>query len=54
MERTVSLSKRWKNWTTIEDEKRCWECEKYHGKIYAITEKPKPRRQCIFGADAGL
>jgi hypothetical protein len=43
MEREFSLSKRWKNWMTIEDEKRCWECEKYHGKIYAITEKPKPR-----------
>jgi len=43
VKRNFSLSKQWKNWITVEDEKRCWECEKYHGKIYPITEKPNPR-----------
>ena len=43
MKREFFLSKHWKNWMTVEDEKRCWEYEKNHGKIYAITEKPNPR-----------
>ena len=43
MEREISLSKRWKNWLSLEDEKRCHKCEKLHGKIYAITEKPIPK-----------
>lgn len=36
-------SKNYKHWISCDDPKRCNDCEKMHGKIYMITETPKPR-----------
>ena len=35
-------SKNYKHWISVVDDKRCVDCEKMHGKIYAIDEKPVP------------
>lgn len=37
------LSKNFKHWISCDDPKRCDTCEKMHGKIYRITETPKPK-----------
>ena len=37
------LSKNYKHWISWGDPKRCVPCEKMHGKIYRITETPKPK-----------
>ena len=39
----IKTSSNFKNWISIEDEKRCIDCEENHGKIYPIEEKPKPK-----------
>ena len=39
----IKTSSNFKNWISIEDEKRCIDCEENHGKIYPIGEKPKPK-----------
>ena len=39
----IKTSGNFKNWISIEDEKRCIDCEENHGKIYPIEEKPKPK-----------
>ena len=36
-------SKNYKHWISCDDPKRCLTCEKMHGKIYRITETPKPK-----------
>ena len=36
-------SKNYKHWISCDDPKRCLPCEKMHGKIYRITETPKPK-----------
>lgn len=42
MEYTKNLSNRYKNWISCEDDRRCIDCERMHGKIYEISVKPKP------------
>lgn len=37
------LSKHYKYWKSVEDERRCVSCEDNHGKVYAIDEDPKPK-----------
>lgn len=36
-------SKNFKGWFSIEDPRRCTPCEDYHGKVYPMSEKPKPK-----------
>lgn len=36
-------SKNWKMWYSVEDGKRCGECEENTGKIYAMKELPDPK-----------
>jgi ribonuclease./Phage Mu protein F like protein. len=36
------VSKNYKNWLSVEDERRCEACEENHGKIYEIDEIPTP------------
>ena len=43
IDRNYLQSRNWKHWLTIDDEKRCLKCEKYHGKVYHITENPNPK-----------
>ena len=38
----ISKSSRYKHWISIEDEKRCLDCENNHGKIWEIVEIPFP------------
>ena len=39
----ITTSKNYKHWVSIEDSKRCINCEQNHGKVYLISEKPKPK-----------
>lgn len=36
------VSQHYKNWLSIEDERRCVDCKNMHGKIYEIDEIPDP------------
>lgn len=36
-------SKNYKGWFSVDDPRRCEPCEDYHGKIYAMNEKPNPK-----------
>ena len=36
-------SNRFKNWISVDDEKRCLICGENHGKVYLIQEKPDPK-----------
>ncbi len=38
----ISTSAKYKHWVSFEDFRRCLECEKNHGKIWRISEIPKP------------
>ena len=38
----LGTSKNYKYWKSIDDEKRCLDCERNHGKIWLIKEKPEP------------
>ena len=37
------VSKNYKHWISVEDDRRCAACEEKHGKIYAIDEIPNPK-----------
>ena len=39
----ITTSNHYKHWVSIEDPKRCIDCEENHGKVYLISEKPNPK-----------
>ena len=36
------VSQHYKNWLSIEDERRCKPCKEMHGKVYEIGDIPNP------------
>lgn len=38
----ITTSSNYKHWVSVEDWKRCIECESNHGKIWLIAEQPYP------------
>ena len=39
----ISTSQRLKHWVSLDDEKRCFDCEENHGKIWEMKEPAKPK-----------
>ena len=38
----IIKSQKYNNWISVEDNRRCKDCEENHGKIYLIEEEPDP------------
>lgn len=47
---TGGLSNRWKEWYSLDDEKRCKRCQDQTGKIYPISEIVSPQNYIHFAA----